>query len=70
MSVCCFWKAANVADYPLVLDVPARDENGRQTRANTAGKLTEVGRTKMSQITFVSDGIKVLERVSNHISKI
>ena len=54
--------------YPM--DVPAREEKGRQTRANAAGKLTEVGRTKMSQITFVSDGIKVLERVSNHISKI
>ncbi len=53
------WKALNMDNYPLKIDRQKSSATRRNTRADSAGKPIEVGKTLMVQKTSVSDAIRV-----------
>ena len=49
----------NIADYPLEIRQQASSENGATTRAATKGRPCDIGRSKLTQSTCISDSIKL-----------
>ena len=56
------WKALNVKDYPLTIKKQENNEMGMSTRADSAGRPVEIGKTTLTQKTSVSDSIHLWNR--------
>ena len=53
------WKALNVEDYPLKIDQQAIAENRVSTRADSIGRLIEIGKSNLVQKSCISDAIRL-----------
>ena len=53
------WKALNVEDYPLKIDLHEINPENRITRAASSGRPRKIGKSLLSQKTSVSDAIYI-----------
>ena len=53
------WKAMNMEDYPLKIDLQTCDENRVSTRADSHKRPIEVGKTNLAQKTCISDALRL-----------
>ncbi len=56
------WKSLNIDNYPLKIDRQKSSATCRTTRADSAGKPIEIGKSLLVQKTSVSDAIRVWNR--------
>ena len=62
------WKAFNIDNYPLKIDRQNSSATSRTTRADSAGKPIEIGKTLIVQKTSVSDAIRVWNNTPKSIT--
>ena len=61
------WKALNVEDYPLRVELQTRSENQVCTRADSIRKPKEIGKTNLAQKSCISDAIRVWNLAPDHL---
>ena len=62
------WKAINIDNYPLAIQQRSCTSDERTTRAVTSGRPREIGRTRLTQNTCISDAIKVWNRAPSAVT--
>ena len=61
------WKALKLENYPLVINRQETKQETVNTRANVTNRPIEIGKTLLSQITSVSDSIRIWNRALDKI---
>ena len=63
------WKALNIENYPLQLQQQSTNTSGVSTRADTNGRLIEVGKSSTSRNSSTSDAIRLWNLAPNTITR-
>ena len=63
------WKALNIPNYPIQLSKQKINEQGTTTRAGTAGRLIETGKSCLSQKTCLNDAIRIWNKLPDSVTK-
>ena len=61
------WKAINIDRYPLVLESLAPKEETASTRAMTAGRLIEMGKSNLAFNSCIGDAVRLWNRAPEDI---
>ena len=62
------WKALNIEKYPLQLQQQSTNITGVSTRADTTGRLIEVGKSNTSRNSSTSDAIRLWNLAPNTLT--
>ena len=63
------WKALNVDDYPLKIKQQQVSQIGVSTRADEKKRPIEIGKTKLTQSSSISDSIRIWNLTPENVTK-